>query len=208
MLHIETVEPGTFSLLKELMALPELRTFSLVGGTALSLQFGHRSSGNIDLFYHERFDFISLTSSLQKAFNNRFVYKQQQSGFGIFSFIDQIKVDIIHYPHSLIDAVIETEGIRMYSIADISAMKIQAILGRAKKKDFWDLYELLQHHPLQQLMEWHQQKFPSQMLAISIPHAITYFVDAEESEPPVSFKKQTWEMVKKGIQHSVSEFLR
>ncbi len=96
----------------------------------------------------------------------------------------------------------------MYSSADIAAMKIQAILGRGKKKDFWDLYELLQHYPLQQIMDWHKQKYPSQMLAISIPNAITYFVDAEESETPVSFKKQTWEGVKKGIQRTVSDYLR
>jgi len=96
----------------------------------------------------------------------------------------------------------------MYSSADISAMKIQAILGSPKKKDFWDLHELLQHYTLQQLIDWHKQKYPSQMLAISIPHAITYFAEAEESETPVSFKNQTWEQIKKGISKSVSDYLR
>ena len=96
----------------------------------------------------------------------------------------------------------------MYSSADISAMKIQAILGRAKKKDFWDLYELLQHYPLQQMIDWHKQKYPSQMLAISIPHAITYFAEAEESETPVSFKNQNWAHIKKGISKTVSDYLR
>jgi hypothetical protein len=46
------------------------------------------------------------------------------------------------------------------------------------------------------------------MLAISIPNAITYFVDADESETPVSFKKQNWEGVKKGISRVVSDYLR
>jgi len=154
MLHIETVEPRTLSLLKELMALPALDSFSLVGGT------------------------------------------------------DNIKVDIVHFPHLPILTIEEEDAIRMYSSADIAAMKIQAILGRGKKKDFWDLYELLQHYSLQQIMDWHKQKYPSQMLAISIPHAITYFVDADESETPFSFKKQTWEGVKKGIRHAVRDYLR
>jgi len=96
----------------------------------------------------------------------------------------------------------------MYSVADVAAMKIQAILGRGKKKDFWDLHELLQHYSLQQIIDWHKQKYPGQMLAISIPHAITYFVDAEESETPVSLKNQTWESVKKSISRTVSEYLR
>jgi hypothetical protein len=86
-------------------------------------------------------------------------------------------------------------------------MKIQAILGRGKKKDFWDLHELLTHYSLQQIMDWHKQKYPNQMLAISIPNAITYFVDADESETPVSFKKQTWEGVKKDISRVVSDYL-
>jgi hypothetical protein len=57
-------------------------------------------------------------------------------------------------------------------------------------------------------MDWHKLKYPNQMLAISIPHAITYFVDAEESETPVSFKKQTWESIKKSISKIVSDYLR
>jgi len=208
MLHTETVEPGTFSLLKELMELPALQQFSLVGGTALSLRYGHRSSIDLDLFYHERFDQPEIVKVLVENFKQRFVYKHQLTQFGIFCFIDDVKVDIVDFPHLPISAIEVEDGIRFYSSADIAAMKIQAILGRGKKKDFWDLYELLQHYSLQQIMDWHRQKYPSQMLAISIPHAITYFVDADESETPVSFKKQTWESVKKGISKAVSDYLR
>jgi len=208
MLYTKTVESRTFSLLKELMEIPALQPFSLVGGTALSLRYGHRSSIDLDLFFHEKFDQLQIVRNLEENFKQRFVYKQQQTQFGIFCFIDDVKVDIVHFPHLPISPFEEEEGIRFYSSADIAAMKIQAILGRGKKKDFWDLYELLQHFSLQQIMDWHKQKYPSQMLAISIPHAITYFVDADESETPVSFKKQTWENVKKGIQRVVSDYLR
>lgn len=198
MLHSKTVEPGTLSLLKDLMEVPSLEPFALVGGTALALRYGHRSSIDLDLFYHESFDKIAIVKNLEEIFNQRFVYKQEHTQFGIFCFIDEIKVDIVHYPYLPIAPIENEKGIRFYSSADIAAMKIQAILGRGKKKDFWDLYELLKHFSLQQIMDWHKQKYPNQMLAISIPHAITYFVDAEESETPVSFKKQTWESVKKG----------
>jgi predicted nucleotidyltransferase component of viral defense system len=208
MLHTEAVESGTLSLLKKLMVLPSLKPFSLVGGTALSLRYGHRSSIDLDLFFHERFNTHQIIIELEATFGHRFVYKQQQTEFGIFCFIENIKVDIVYFPHQPIAKIEEVDNIRMYSTADISAMKIQAILGRAKKKDFWDFYELLQHYPLQQLIDWHKQKYPSQMLAISIPHAITYFAEAEESETPMSFKNQTWEQIKKGISKTVSEYLR
>lgn len=190
------------------MVLTSLNPFALVGGSALSLRYGHRSSIDIDLFFHEKFNHQQIIDELEENFQHRFVYKQQQTAFGIFCFINDIKVDIVYFPHLPIKEIEVMDDIRMYSIADISAMKIQAILGRAKKKDFWDLYELLQHYSLQQLIDWHKQKYPSQMLAISIPHAITYFADAEDSETPVSFKNQTWEKIKKEISKTVSDYLK
>ncbi len=208
MLYTKTVEPGTLSLLKKLIKVPSLQKFSLVGGTALALRYGHRSSIDLDLFCHEKFDHITIESELKTEFGDNFVFESGHKNIGIFCNIQRIKVDIIYYPHPPIAEVVIEDKIRMYSSVDISAMKIQAILGRARKKDFWDLYELLQHYSLQQMIDWHKQKYPSQMLAISIPNAISYFVEAEESETPVSFKGQTWDGIKTGISKKVSDYLR
>jgi hypothetical protein len=190
------------------MSLPSLMPFALVGGTALSLRYGHRSSIDLDLFSHVKFDHLPILTDLENRFHQAFEYKQQHTHFGIFCFIDDIKVDIVHFPHLLISTIEEESNIRMYGNPDIAAMKIQAILGRGEKKDFWDLFELLQSYSLQQMIDWHKQKYPNQMLAISIPHAITYFVDAEQTQNPVSCKTQTWESVKKGISRAVSDYLR
>jgi predicted nucleotidyltransferase component of viral defense system len=189
------------------MGVSSLQPFSLVGGTALALRYGHRSSIDLDLFYHNEFNHLQIVQELESAFKDQFVYKQQNTKFGIFCFINEIKVDIVYFPHAPIAEYVEEDKIRMYSSADIAAMKIQALLGRGQKKDFWDLHELLLHYPLQQIIDWHKQKYPNQMLAISIPHAITYFIDAENSETPVSYKGQTWEQVKKEISRKVSEYL-
>jgi len=207
MLHTETVEPRAFSLLKKLMGVPSLQPFSLVGGTALALRYGHRSSIDLDLFCHNEFNHLQIVQELESAFKDQFVYKQQNTKFGIFCFINEIKVDMVYFPHAPIAEYVEEDKIRMYSTADIAAMKIQALLGRGQKKDFWDLHELLRHYPLQQIIDWHKKKYANQMLAISIPHAITYFVDAENSETPVSYKGQTWEQVKKEISRKVSDYL-
>jgi hypothetical protein len=189
------------------MELPSLKPFSLVGGTALALRYGHRSSVDLDLFSHEKFDHLPIENELRHVFGNDFFYESGHKQFGIFCYIRKIKVDIVYFPHLPIADYKEQDGIRIYSSEDIGAMKIQAMLGRGRKKDFWDLFELLKHYSLEQLIVSHQKKYPSQMLAISIPNAITYFVDAEESETPVSFKKQTWEGVKKGISKAVRDYL-
>lgn len=49
MLFTETVEPNTLGVLKELMKLPVLESFALVGGTNLSLKLGHRLSVDLDI---------------------------------------------------------------------------------------------------------------------------------------------------------------
>jgi len=66
MLHLETVEPGTFSVLERLMRIKALQPFSLVGGTALSLRYGHRTSVDLDLFYHGKFDPDPIVKAFKK----------------------------------------------------------------------------------------------------------------------------------------------
>lgn len=78
-------------------------------------------------------------------------------------------------------------------------MKINAILGRGVKKDFWDLAELMKKFSLDQIIGFHRQKYPSQMLLISVPSALAYFEDAEASAAPVSLKGQTWEQIKNEV---------
>ena len=208
MLHFETIEPETFSILERLMRLNALQPFSLVGGTALSLRYGHRRSIDLDLFYHEKFDHAPILQALKNEFGKGYSTESKHVRWGIFCYLNDIKVDIVYHPHFPIRDIEVTENIRMYSNEDIIAMKLNAILGRGKKKDFWDLYELLHHYSLSDMIHYHETKFPDQNLLITIPQAITFFGDADESEDPVSLKGQTWKTVKKTIQQHVNDFLK
>src|SRR6266498_4756746 len=124
MLQTQTVEPRAFSLLKELMQIKELQQFSLVGGTALALIFGHRKSVDLDLFNNSIFDNDVIISALEKEFGNEFSLQLSRQKFGVFGFIKSIKVDFVKHPHKLIENIQVIDGIRMYSDADIAAMKI------------------------------------------------------------------------------------
>jgi hypothetical protein len=208
MLHTEALIPGTLPVLERLMRLPSLDQFYLVGGTALALRHGHRISVDIDLFGIP-LDHAVLVEALGLEFGTSFRYEPPANkSIGIFCFIDEVKVDIVRYPVARITNPETVNGIRMYGDDDIGAMKIQAILSRGKKKDLWDLVELLEHHPLSHIIENHEQKFPSQMYAISTPNALIYFVDADKSEDPVCLKGRTWPEVKEIVRNAVDHYLR
>lgn len=207
MLHIKTVEPNTFSVLKQLIEIPELQDFSLVGGTALSLLYGHRISVDLDFFSNKPFENTTIIEVLVKKFGESFTHRGTNARFGIFGFIDEVKIDIVRHPHPLIRPEFFIEGIRMFSTEDIIAMKVQAILGRGKKKDFWDVAELLEHYSIDDFINFHKEKYATQNLFITVPQAITYYADADESEDPISLKKQTWESVQAFIKKKVREYL-
>ncbi len=207
MLHTSTVEPHTFSLLKQLMKIPELEQFSLVGGTALSLFYGHRMSVDLDLFSNLPFENEIIINSLKSTFHHRFITEQKSPKFGIFGFINDVKIDIVRHPHPLIRPKQLIENIRFFALEDIIAMKVQAILGRGKKKDFWDNAELLNHFTVSDFIQFHKEKYSSQNLLITVPQALTYFADAEESEDPISLKNQNWEDIKEFISSKVREYL-
>jgi hypothetical protein len=208
MLQTKTVEPRTLSLLKELMALPLLSEFNLVGGTALSLYYGHRMSVNLDLFTNNKFDTKILEHDLINYFGNRFFSEAGANSWGIFCYIDNVKVDLVHYPHKQLFPIKIIDDIRIVDEKDIIAMEIQAILGRGKKKDFWDLAELLKTFTILDFVKFHQLKFPNQHLLISIPQTLLYFDEASEGEDPISLNNQTWQGVQLSIQQKVEEYLR
>jgi predicted nucleotidyltransferase component of viral defense system len=207
MLHLETVESGTFALLNQLSGIAELKDYHLVGGTALALMYGHRKSIDLDLFTTKNFNRERLVSILTSEFGADFQYQGEPNRMGLFCYIKEVKVDFVNYPFSQIDDSILEDGIRFYSSKDIGAMKIQAILNRAVKKDFWDIAELLSHFSIQDLIEWHSQKFPNQMLPISIPTALLYFAESEESEEPFSLNNQSWPEIKSFIGSKVQAYL-
>ena len=190
------------------MKLPELNDFYLVGGTALAFYYGHRLSVDLDLFSTKSFANEDIIPALEKNMQG-FAYRNASNPIGLFCMIGDTKVDFVkHHYHPLIDEPFVNDGIRMFTPKEIMAMKVAAILKRGVKKDFWDLAELFQHFTVNECIAAYKEKYPTQELLISIPYALTYFTDADESEEPVSLKGQTWASVKKILQIIIHFFLK
>lgn len=203
MLQTAAVNKSTLELLKDLMKSAELTDFYLVGGTALTLQMGHRLSDDIDLFTNGNFDEEKLKNRLSGIYN---VQVTAQSKNTLSAAINEIKVDFIRYDYPLIDAMIEEEGVRMLSVKDIAPMKLSAIAQRGAKKDFFDLYFILQQYSLKELMGFFNQKFVNTD-HFHILKSLTYFNDADGEPDPVMIQKASWQDVKKYIQNKVKNHL-
>ena len=149
MLQLQTVKPNTLELLKSLMQKEYLNSFVLVGGTALALQMGNRESIDLDLFSTDDFSSNEILSSL---LNDYQIIVNNQLTQTLISTINQVKVDFIKFHYPFIRPFVIIENVRMASIEDIAAMKLDAITGRGSKKDFYDLFFLLQHYSIDELL--------------------------------------------------------
>ena len=200
MLQTRTVEPGTLELLKRLMFLPELEPFFLVGGTALALQLGHRKSIDLDLFTTKQFDSFSLIEMLSSNFD---ITVELEEPNMVITNIEGIKVDFVKMGYPILFPTLEVDGVRMLDIRDIAPMKLKAIAQRGSKKDFFDIYFLLEILTLDAMMELFKLKFKMHEV-FHIIKSLTYFEDAEQSADPVLFDSSiTWNRVKTKIQHVV-----
>lgn len=203
MLSYRTIVPHTLELLKYLMANPLCDNCRLVGGTSLALQYGHRSSVDLDFFGdipENDIFFIGILEQFGKL-------QAQSTSKLIKSFVvDGIKVDFVNYSHfPWIDDAIVEDGLRLASPIDIAAMKVSAIEGRGSKKDFIDLYFLLQHFSFEDILGFYTKKYP-QYSMFRTRMALTYFEDAENHENPKLFDKVEWIEVKEKISEEVRKF--
>lgn len=142
-LYWNTVSDPLRHSLELLMSAPLFTPFRLVGGTSLSLQIGHRMSVDIDLFTDAPYRSISFPS-IDEYLRNQYPYVSRpvagEVGMGS-SYIagnapdDAIKLDL-YYTDNFIRRVRETDGIRLATIEEITAMKLHVVQQQGRKKDF------------------------------------------------------------------------
>ena len=157
MLRTNAVEAGTLDLIKRFMSDDKFKDFNLVGGTALAIQIGHRLSIDIDLFTTTPFNAFELSHHLTRNYDAQEVRTLTN---GVFCFVNDIKIDLISHQYPLVDKIDILDEIRMVSLLDIGAMKLNAIYNSGKRlKDFVDMYSLLEKYSLNQLLDACQRKY-------------------------------------------------
>ena len=204
MLSYTVLPPGALTLLHQLMQADVLAQARLVGGTALALQYGHRLSVDLDFFGQIPDEGEKLRVILRQCGEVRVIKESPH----IKTYIARgIKVDFVDYdPRYLwVDEPIVEDGIRLASDKDIAAMKVLAIHGRGSKKDFIDLYFILQHYTMAEVLDFYRAKYPDHSDFAAL-RSLAYFDDAEAQSPPRMLIPATWEEMKSHILRAVADY--
>jgi hypothetical protein len=200
-LHTFTVKESTLSLLKKLQTFPLFSEMRLVGGTALALQLGHRNSVDLDFFGKMNFTREELERELKD--HGLEITVRSESKLIKITQIEDVKIDFVDYSSVIwLEPAVLSDGLRLAGLKDIGAMKISAIAGRGTKKDFIDLFFLLQHFSLEQLIYYYKQKYETNAI-FHIIRSLTYFDDAEEDPKPEMYLPLEWEDAKQTIRQAV-----
>jgi predicted nucleotidyltransferase component of viral defense system len=181
--------------------IPLFDDLRLVGGTALALQLAHRCSIDLDLFGVIHVSHDDIFEALNKAGFQ--VFPKHETTRIYVTMVNGVKVDIVNYPYDWIESPIEADGIRMAGLKDIAAMKLEAITNRGTKKDFIDIYFLLQHFSLTRMLRFHKEKF-AHASVLNVMRSLVYFADAEDNVSPKMIIPVEWEDIKKTIRDAVS----
>jgi hypothetical protein len=211
-LYYNTINELLESGLLTLMRAPELDSFRLVGGTALSLQLGHRESIDIDLFSDAPYgsiDFDQIDHFLRQRFNY-ISFSTVSTAFGKAYFLghnknETFKLDLF-YTDPFIQPYEEIDSIRLATIEEIIAMKIDVIQRGGRKKDFWDLHELLPRYTINKMIELHEIRYPYSHDKKLIIKNLTHFEYADEDFNPICFRGKYWELIKDDFQEMITEW--
>lgn len=214
-IYKNTVSDILWEVLSKIMGFEELNSYRLVGGTSLGLLLGHRISIDIDLFTDAEYDSIDF-NEIDKLFVNAFSYVEMNSvgneSMGKSYFIGQdqensVKVDLF-YTDPFIYPIVDYNGIRLSQLEEIIAMKLEVIGHGGRKKDFWDLHELLEHFTISEMLGFYEKRYPYGYSRDEIINGLTDFEEADLDFDPICLKSKYWELIKLDFQEIIEKDYR
>ena len=199
--------PNQKKLLGVIVSNPKITNrFYLTGGTALAeFYFQHRLSEDLDFFSEELFveteiiHWASQTAKKLQVVEVEYKTLNGQLTF-FFHFADEvIKVDFAYYPFPHLGDFKKWQTLRIASLEDIGANKIQAIQSRNRGRDFVDLYFILTKGNLtfDTLLANYRTKFEITLSKQELAKQLMKVVDA--TDQPNFLGETKWAEVEKFI---------
>lgn len=204
-IFFNTLSPQTAKLLNLIQTQQSnfLNEFYLSGGTALSLQIGHRESEDLNFFTQNSFNPQKWQQKLLKLGK---ITETELAEGTVNTYLNGVKLQFLEYPYPLIKPLVEWQTIRLSSVEDIACTKLQTIGMRGSKKDFIDLYFLLERYTLNDLFLLMENKYQNvDYSKTHIMKSLVYFEDAEQQPMPRLHREVSWEKVKRRMIEAVKK---
>lgn len=193
----QVVTPTMRELLRFIGRQPFAERFYLAGGTALALRLGHRIS--VDL------DFFSATDDITRPTRQEILAALAALSPQALEAVDGnllLEVSGLHvgffgYGYPLLEPTDSIEDLAIASLVDVGLMKLDALISRGSRKDFYDLYIIAQQITLPTLLGLGETKYPyARDFKLMAVESLVLFENADRDVQPTMLIDVTWEEVR------------
>ncbi len=196
-MHEKVLPPHALELLTALekRRSAALRGWVLAGGAALALRLGHRAAGAFDFFRTNAVDMAALLMALGRAGACEVLNHDARTlnvlvGGTKLAFF-RVSFGVVHPPTPY----------RFFAVADLmdlALMKLVAIADRGSRKDFVDLWCILQEGlSLRECIDLLPRKYGAgHVNTYHVLKSLAYFDDAEKEPMPELLRALDWEKCK------------
>jgi hypothetical protein len=207
-MHKECLSEQGWMVLLNLNKVLSQQKVILAGGTALALQLGHRISYDLDFFTNKHFRSEPIISKI-RSLGSPFQIISEEEGT-LIAEIEGIKVSLFHYDYVFLDKPVVYKKVRIAGILDIASMKVIAVSQRGTKRDFVDLFIILQDIPFYKIAEQLNRRFGKERInPVHIGKSMVYFSDADSDPEPAYIKGRhiDWKNIKTFFRRHVKQFV-
>ncbi|MBI5652877.1 MAG: nucleotidyl transferase AbiEii/AbiGii toxin family protein [Chloroflexi bacterium] len=157
--HWETIDVPMRDVLRVIGQHDFASRFYLAGGTALALQLGHRRSIDLDFFSESDPVGQNTQQEILRALQNLSPLVVEKANGNFVLTIQNVLVGFFGYGAPLIAPMRQLDQIALASLADIGLMKLDALITRGSRKDFYDVFFIAREIPLIELFKLSQTKY-------------------------------------------------
>jgi predicted nucleotidyltransferase component of viral defense system len=195
--HWQAVTPAMRNLLRLIGQQPFANRFYLAGGTALALRLGHRLSVDLDFFSASDEVTRSTRQEILAALSPHTPQALEDVDGNLLLEVSGLHIGFFGYGYDLLEATDHVEQVAVASVVDIGLMKLDALISRGSRKDFYDLYFITQQISIPALLALAETKYPyAQDFELMAVESLVLFENADRDIQPAMLEDIAWEDVR------------
>ena len=200
------IPPRVADLLALLAEEPALGDFALGGGTAIAFRIPYRRSVDLDFFTASNFDSLGLQDALAARLEDFAISNRTIGSLRLIS--GRVKAEFFHHSYPLLAPIEHRGPIRLLSLDDLAAMKVNAVTNRGSKKDFSDLLALHDHGiTLERSLDLFCGKYGAKGRFLAL-RSLLWFEDSDGEPDPLYLNGWTWQDLRRRFEELARQLVK